>query len=454
MTWPTSIRSRLLLISALTVSLALALTVTLLVSLFSSNIRSRIDAELTSHVNTLAGALSFAADGTFQRPESPLDQRFATPYGGLYWQIVDDTRGQTVRSLSLFDTALALPVDQHAEGAVHRYVLPGPAESSLIVLERLVQVAAPEGKRALRIAVAIDARTLEEARAAFIRDILPAVAGLAAFLIVASILQLTLGLRPLAALNEGIVRIRERHASRLTGAFPSEFQSTVEAVNALLETQEAMIGKARKRAADLAHGLRTPLTVLSNDALTLRDKGDAAMADELEHLASVMRNHVERELALARITASAELRRSDADVAGIVGELVRILKRSPSGERLRFDIDGQGTETVPMDPADFRELVGNLLENAVKWAKEGIGIRWRRDEAGLHLTILDDGPGVPEQELGNLTRRGWRLDTASPGSGLGLSIVREIVDVYRIGFALRNREDGSGLEAGLLFSQA
>ncbi len=101
MKWPASIRSRLLLISALTVSLALTLTVTLLVSLFSSNIRNRIDAELTSHINTLAGALSFGADGTLQRPESPLDQRFATPYGGLYWQIVDDARGQTGRSSTM-----------------------------------------------------------------------------------------------------------------------------------------------------------------------------------------------------------------------------------------------------------------------------------------------------------------------------------------------------------------
>lgn len=452
MKWPASIRSRLLLISALTVSLALTLTVTLLVSLFSSNIRSRIDAELTSHINTLAGALSFGADGMLQRPESPLDQRFATPYGGLYWQIVDDARGQTVRSLSLFDTALALPADQHAEGAVHRYLLPGPAKSSLIVLERLVQVAAPEGKRALRIAVAIDARTLDEAKTDFIRDILPAVAGLGAFLIVASILQLILGLRPLAALNEGIVRIRERRASQLTGSYPSEFRSTVAAVNALLETQEAMMGKARQRAADLAHGLRTPLTVLSNDALTLRDKGDGTMADELEHLASVMRNHVERELALARISASAELRRADADVATIVDELVRILKRAPSGERLRFDIDGLNTEAVPMDPADFRELIGNLLENAVKWARAEIRIRWWRDEVGQHLTISDDGPGVPEHELDNLTRRGWRLDTVLPGSGLGLSIVREIVDVYRIGFTLRNIEAGGGLEANLLFA--
>lgn len=105
-----------------------------------------------------------------------------------------------------------------------------------------------------------------------------------------------------------------------------------------------------------------------------------------------------------------------------------------------------------MDPADFRELVGNLLENAAKWAKAEIRIGWWRNEDGLHLAISDDGPGVPEQELGNLTRRGWRLDTASPGSGFGLSIVREIVDVYRIGFALRNREAGGGLEAELLFA--
>ena len=136
----------------------------------------------------------------------------------------------------------------------------------------------------------------------------------------------------------------------------------------------------------------------------------------------------------------------------IVGELVRILKRSPSGERLRFEIDGPNTETVPMDPADFRELIGNLLENAVKWATAEIRVRWKRNEDGLRLTISDDGPGVPEQELGNLTRRGWRLDMASPGSGLGLSIVREIVDVYRIGFMLRNRKADSGLEAELLFA--
>ncbi|MBB4063291.1 sensor histidine kinase [Gellertiella hungarica] len=450
MTWLSSIRGRFLVLSALTVGLALALTAALLVSLFSSNIRKRIDAELTSHVNTLAGALSFGPTGQLERPKGPVDQRFTIPYGGLYWQIVDDSTGQTIRSTSLFDTALDLPADRHTDGTIHRYVLPGPEGTSLIVLERLVRVAAPEGERALRIAVAIDQDTLDEARAGFIRDILPAIGGLGLFLVGASLAQLAFGLRPLSSLSEGIDRIRERRDTRLSGTYPAEFRSTVNAVNQLLETQGAMIEKARSRAADLAHGLRTPLTVLANDALNLREKGETALADELEHLAGTMRTHVERELALSRIAARPDLRRGDSNVAGIVSEITRTLRRTPGGEAIDLVEEGPSDLSIPVDPGDFRELAGNLIENAVKWARARIVIRWGSESGKAWLTVLDDGPGVPEAEIGNLTRRGWRLDSAKPGSGLGLSIVREIADVYGIGFTLRN-EAGSGLLVRLDF---
>lgn len=452
MRWISSIRGRFLVLSALTVGLALALTFALLVSLFSSNIRKRIDAELTSHVNTLAGALSFDPSGRLARPNGPVDQRFALPYGGLYWQIVDDRNGQVIRSVSLFDTALDLPDDTHTDGSIHRYILPGPEGTSLIVLERQVRIAAPEGERAVRIAVAIDENTLEEAKSGFIRDILPAIAGLGLFLIGASIAQLAFGLKPLSSLNEGIDRIRERRETRLTGSFPTEFGSTVHAVNQLLETQSEMIDKARARAADLAHGLRTPLTVLSNDALTLRERGDSEMADELDHLAGTMRAHVERELALSRIAARPDLRRADSPVAKLVGDITRTLKRTPAGEALEFTVEGPETLTLPVDPGDFRELAGNLVENAVKWAQARVMVRWTTGSEGIVFSVEDDGPGVPEGELANLTRRGWRLDNAKPGTGLGLSIVREIADVYGIAFALSNRLGGSGLRAELKFS--
>lgn len=447
MGWLSSIRGRFLVLSALTVGFALVLTAALLVSLFSSNIAKRIDQELSSHVNTLAGALSFDAAGKLIRPSGPVDQRFGIPYGGLYWQIVDDARGQTIRSVSLFDTALPLPVDMHTDGTIHHYSLPGPEQSMLIVLERLVRVAAPDGQRALRIAVAIDGRTLEEARAGFIRDIAPALAALGLFLVAASIAQLTFGLRPLSSLNEGINRIRERRDNRLSGDYPAEFRTTVMAMNQLLDTQGVMVEKARSRAADLAHGLRTPLTVLSNDALTLREKGETGLADELDHLAATMRAHVERELALSRIAARPDLRRADSDIAGLVGDVIRTVSRTPAGAAISFTTEGPPSLTAPVDPGDFREIAGNLIENASKWAKSQVAVGWGVHEGALWLSVADDGPGVPDAELANLTRRGWRLDSAKPGSGLGLSIVREIAAVYGMEFHLGRDDKLGGLSA-------
>ncbi len=454
---PASIRGRFLLTSALTVGLALALTAVLLVSLFSSNIRERIELELTGQIGTIAGTIAFDGDGELSRPRGALDRRFSEPYGGYYWQIMDDARRKVLRSTSLWDVALDLPDDGQTNGEIHHYTLPGPEGSTLIVQERMITVAAPDGPRRLRIAVAVDEKTLADARSRFIRDILPALAGLAIFLIGASIAQLAFGLKALDSLSQGIDRIRERRDTQLSGSYPTEFESTVKAVNQLLDTQELMIAKAKSRAADLAHGLRTPLTVLSNDALTLREKGETEMADELDHLAAVMRNHVERELALARLTARPDLRRADTDIARVLQELIRTLKRTPSGEELAFTVEGRDGETVPVDPSDFRELTGNLLENAVKWAKSEIAITWQRSKGQTVLTISDDGPGVPEAALAKLTQRGWRLDNAAEGSGLGLSIVREIVELYGISMALRNGnpETGrSGLVVELAFPDA
>ncbi|HWU64218.1 MAG TPA: HAMP domain-containing sensor histidine kinase [Ensifer sp.] len=453
-TWLSSIRGRFLLLSALMVGLALALTAALLVSLFSTNIRKRIDLELTSQINTLAGALTFDAGGRLLRPAGSLDPRFGIPYGGLYWQIVDDSAGQTMRSVSLFDTLLELPADTHTDGTIHHYLLPGPENRTLIVLERLVRVAAPGGQRAIRIAVAINSLALEEARNGFVRDFAPAMAALGLFLIGASIAQLAFGLRPLSSLSDGINRIRERRDSRLTGDYPLEFQSTVTAMNQLLDAQGAMIEQARRRAADLAHGLRTPLTVLSNDALTLREKGETALADELDHLASTMRAHVERELALLRIAARPDLRRGDSDVPKLVSDVIRTVSRTPNGEEITFSTAGPASLTASVDPGDFREIAGNLIENAAKWAKSRVEIAWGNDGGRIWFRVIDDGPGVPQTELANLTRRGWRLDSAKPGSGLGLSIVREIAAVYDMEFALENDRHLGGLAASVSLATA
>jgi signal transduction histidine kinase len=430
-----SLRARFFLVSVASVSVALLLALWFLVELFSDSYGRRIDAELTSHVNTLAGVLRFAPDGALMAPESPADNRFRQPYSGLYWQIDDPARKAVLRSPSLFDFALPLPDDAHAAGSIHRYRLPGPDGKDVIVQERAVIAAAPGGTRTIRVTVAIDAAVLDEARSTFARETLPYIAGLALFLVLMSIVQLRLGLAPLAKVAADVDAVTRRTAERLPGPYPAEFTGLTGQVNRLLEAQASAMEKARRRASDLAHGLKTPLTVLANDALTLREKGEAEIADELDSLARSMLAHVDHELTRSRIAHSAELRSADAEPAAIARDIVRTLKRTEHGETLEWTVTVPAGLMLPVDPHDLRELLGNLLENAAKWAVKRISITW---SAGS-LVIEDDGPGVAPDRLGELTDRGVRLDHRKPGSGLGLAIVKEIVAVYGLALTIENR---------------
>lgn len=445
-----SIRGRFLIVSAASVFLAMVLATLVFVSIFTRNLERRIDEELTGHINLFAGTLRFAPDGGLELPDRPADRRFTEPYGGLYWQVEDDQNKRQLRSPSLWDYGLPLPADMHEPGVVHRYTLPGPDGGDLIVQERQIIVAAPEGPRPLRVAVAIDESVLAEARRAFTLDIIPFMAVLAAFLIAASLAQLTFGLRPVSSVSEGLNRIRERKAERLTGRFPKELQGVVDAVNHLLDAQSVIIQKARTRSADLAHGLKTPLTVVANDAATLKERGQTEIGDELAHLAGVMQAHVDRELARSRIAATAELRASDADLAVAVDRIVRTLKRTPRGGALDWHVNVPPAVTVEVDPHDLEELLGNILDNAVKWARSTITVILCGDEARPRLVIEDDGPGADPAGLTQMMERGVRLDSQKPGTGIGLSIVKDIASVYDLAIQLTNRDEG-GLRVSVSF---
>jgi signal transduction histidine kinase len=448
-----SIRIRFVLVSLLSVAAALSLAAFVFVELFTRSIEHRLDQELTDHLNNIAGQIEFAADGTVRLPDRPTDIRFSTPYGGLYWQMTDDRRGTQLRSASLWDYTLPLPDDPQETGTVHRYDLPGPDGEPLLVQERKIIAKAPDGERPLRLAVAIGTATVTEARQAFAADIIPYLLALAVFLVAASVAQLTFGLKPLSAIGEGLERIRARQATRLTGPLPGELKPMVDAMNRLLDDQDALIARARARAADLAHGLKTPLTVLANDAETLKERGETEIGEELAHLASVMRNHVDRELARARIAATASLRSADANLEQSVAMIVRTLKRTPDGERLAFEINIPEALPLGVDPNDLQELVGNIIENAVKWATTRIAIEATVFPSGVTLVIADDGPGVGQSDLKRMTERGVRLDSRMPGTGIGLSIVSDIADVYGIGVDIANG-DPSGLRITLHFAAA
>lgn len=447
---PLSIRARFLLASLVSVPLALGLAALFLISLFTSNLRERIEAELGGHINNLAAAISFQPDGKITRPAGLLDRRFATPYGGLYWQIEDETTRTQLRSESLWDYTLALPRDLPADGTVHRYEIAGPDGQRLLAQERRIMVASPSGTRELLIVAAADRAPLDAARQGFALDIVPYIVGLALFLIAASLAQLIFGLRPLSRLTVGLDRIRERRAGRLDDVLPREFEPVEAAVNRLLDSQAVLLAKARARAGDLAHGLKTPLTVLANDALTLRERGETEIAGEIEHLVGQMRGHVERELVRSRIAASAEMRQSNGDLAAIIAPVVRTLKRTPSGEALDWQVELPEALVLPVDPHDLRELIGNVLENAAKWAQETVLIRWGQQGGRGSLVVEDDGPGVDPEKIGSMTDRGIRHDQQTPGTGLGLSIVSEICDVYGLVLTIENRQS-RGLRVAITF---
>jgi signal transduction histidine kinase len=441
---PLSIRARFLLVSLAIVPVALALAALFFTSLFTVNLQRRVETELAGHINNLAAAIGFQPDGRLAHPTSVFDHRFSKAYGGLYWQIADEATQTELRSDSLWDFALALPDSLPGDSAVHHYELAGPGNTRLLVQERRIFVNSPTGKRSLRIAVAADRQPLDDAGRGFALDILPYIAGLAALLILASLVQVTIGLRPLATLKDGLDRIREHRSGRLDSVLVET------ALNQLLDSQAQAIGKARARAGDLAHGLKTPLTVLANDALRLREKGERELADEIDHLVSVMRAHVERELALSRIAASAAMRQSDGDLTTVIGEIVRTLRRTAGGEALDWHVDLPEALMVPVDPHDLRELAGNLVENAVKWGRSTVRIHWRPAGAGGALIIEDDGPGVDPDKIRSMTGRGVRHDEQAPGSGLGLSIVQEICDVYGLALTIENLQS-QGLRATVTF---
>jgi signal transduction histidine kinase len=445
-----SIRRRFILITLISVVFALAFASWFLVELFAANFARRIDSELTGHINRLAGSLEFSEQGALLKPQSPADNRFYQAYGGLYWQINDPARKVELRSPSLFDYALPLPDDQHQPGTIHRYRLKGPEDKDVIVQERDLIVAAPGGAREVRIAVALDAAELDDARRSFALSILPYIAGLAVFLVAASVLQLMVGLKPVTRLANDVKDIHDRRLQRLPGPYPKELAGLAAQLNQLLDAQAKTIDKARARASDLAHGLKTPLTVISNHAYRLQEKGETETGDELEQLAKSMLAHVNHELARTRIAQSPEQRKSDAAPAKICSDIIRTLKHTAQGEQLSWQADIPEDLLLPIDPHDLRELMGNLLENASKWARETVKVSAFRTGNDWILLTEDDGPGVAENRIAELTRRGLRLDHKTPGTGLGLAIVQEIADVYNLELTFENRAQG-GLRAIIRF---
>lgn len=441
-----SLRLRLALAGAVAVALAIVAASIALAGLFAAHVEGRAVAELSVQLDQVVAALDRGPEGGLTLAAAPADPRFGQVYGGLYWQV--EQPGTILRSRSLWDYALPLPPDDLPDGTVHVHGIAGPRGEVLLAVERSVTLPDRIGGGTARVAVATDRAEIDGARAGFLRDVAPYSALLAAALILAGWAQIAVGLRPLAEIGRRVAGIRSGRARRLGADVPAELGPLAAELDALLDAREADVARARQRAGDLAHGLKTPLQALLGEAGRLRATGREAAAESIEDIAAAMRRHVDRELARTRVAIGAGDAR--ADLAPVVAGIVRVVARTAAGRALDWVEDVPGNLAVAADAADLSEALGALAENAARHARSAVRIRAEATGASVTVTIRDDGPGIPPERIAALMARGAREDTR--GSGLGLAIAAEIAEALGGRLVLVPAEPG--LEARLTLPRA
>jgi len=445
-----SIRNHFLLLSALIITVTLVIAGFIFMTLFSQGLERQVHEELKNHVNQLAAKIAFSPDGKLLPPSGLSDLRFDTAYGGLYWQIDDTEFDAQLRSRSLWDAVLALPNDQHDVASVHTYVLPGPDNTKVIVQERTLIAAAPAGARMLRLAVAMDQSVISSARNQFLRDMLPYLLALGILLLLGTHFQVKIGLRSLDQVSNALDDVKTRKTPRLEGRFPLEIHRLTDAVNDLLASRENDLKQARKRSGDLAHSLKTPLTVVRSNAEKIAAETNMQAGTEIMELADQMEASITHELLRSKLAPTASARQSDAEAVKIITDIVKTLKKIPGSKHLDWKIELPEAVSIAMDPHDLRELLGNIIENAGKWAKSTIWIKGKTaPQSDLFLiTIDDDGNGIDAAKIATMMDHGKRFDEQTPGTGIGLSIVKEIIGIYSLPLTIQNRQT-SGLTVSI-----
>src|SRR5262245_29837438 len=412
----------------------------------SRGIVQNFDQQLEYVLNAMIGASEIGPEGEVRFSRPPADQRFLEPYSGAYFQI--SGKGQEVfPSRSLWDRRLKVD-DRHNDVELHKRDSFEFEGEPLRILERDVVLPGSEVRWRFQVAQsreAIDGQ-IRELRTTLVRSF----AALGLGLLVLAALQAIYGLWPLRRVRREVSAIRGGIQTRIAENFPREVEPLVDEINELLAHSEAQAEEARRHAGNLAHALKTPLTVITNAATA----HTADLNDTVIREAAAMRRQVDHHLARARAIG----RRASAQARATVWESVQAVERAVSTlyPNVTIDITGDKTAQVRVERQDLDEMLGNLVENAAKYGHGRVFVTVDPPAKGLvAIQIEDDGPGLPEARRTELFTRGKRLDTTGkPGTGLGLAIVRDVAEIYGGTVALDESEDLGGLLVTLSLPEA
>lgn len=427
---PTSLALRLVLSALAIAGVALLLVGLLLSSLYRTAAERSYDRRLDVYLKAIvAEAASFRGPGLPQ-PAAPADPLFAFPQSGWYWQIVRTDADGRSRSLSLAGADLPL-LEAEADGKPLRagYVTTA-GRQELRLVERDIDLG---GAGRYVISVAAPAAELWAEIADFNLALVGMLLVLAIAMVLVVLAQVRFGLKPLSHLSLALADVRSGKAERLTGPYPDEIMPLVRELNALIDANHEIVERARTHVGNLAHALKTPLSVLMNEAGTRDDPLAVRVRDQARVMRDQVAHHLERARMAARVSVVADV----CEVTSVVTALARTMEKIHRGRGLAIDVRIVDDVRFRGERQDLEEMVGNLVDNACKWAASRVEVEVCTNRARapgerifFHVIIDDDGPGLDPGRRANVGRRGRRLDESKPGSGLGLSIVHELAALY------------------------
>lgn len=378
-----------------------------------------IASRLQHDAETLLTGVEWTQDGPRLDPRT-VDTVYQRAYSGHYYRIRTDQG--TLHSRSLWDGEL--PKATPAVGEQRRFQAEGPAEQPLLVYAAGFR---KDGNR-LSVVVAEDLSALQEDVRAFQWRYGLVSLGVALALIALQWLLLAVSMRPLDRVRRQLASLEAGERTELSERVPREVQPLVREVNHLLMVTAERLQRSRNATANLAHALKTPLTRIFQVASDPRLAEHPALREQIEEPATAIRERIEREQKRARLAGGSPGQRFDTPRE--LGALAKTLERMFAEQGIRIETELETAGPYQGDREDLLELFGNLLENACKWAESRVRVAAGTDDGGLVVTVEDDGPGVPPEERTGLTQRGRRLDEATPGHGLGLSIAADIAAAY------------------------
>ncbi len=450
---PRSLAQRLF-VSAALWSLGILLVAGLVLSaLYRRTAEQSFDERLGVYLRAIVADVASPGEDTRTEPGQLGDPQFELSLSGWYWQItpLDQGRQAIKASRSLFASRLPRLEDQGVPaqlGGYRRGYGAGPDGRTLRVVERVID-ADEEGHFLVQVAATTEQLEVEIWR---FELALAATFVLLALALVGSILlQVRWGLRPLRHLQTEVGAIRRGEGDRIAGSFPPDLAPLASELNLLIASNREIVERARTQVGNLAHALKTPLSVIANEAHGER----SALAEKVSEQAQVMREQVDYYLGKARAAARSNVIGATTEISPVLEALVRTFQKIYRDRALDFVLQIEAAPRFRGEKQDLEEMLGNLLDNAGKWAGSQIAVTLScaPDASGagpdfLDLTIDDDGPGLPESLREQAVKRGRRLDETKPGSGLGLSIVADLAAVYGGRFALETSPEG-GLRAHL-----